>query len=76
MDTSHRRQNRHPANTDAAQLQNFYGYTNFAFAPSKSNPFTSISHLFQENLFHSPSQARPLLVLMALSAKPLNPITA
>lgn len=34
-----------------------------------------ICHLPPKNLFHSMSQAQPLLVLMALSAEPPNPIT-
>ena len=54
---------------------NYFGYTNFVFGLNASEPSPSVCHLLLKNLFHSMSQAQPLLVLMALSAEPPNPIT-
>lgn len=54
---------------------NYFGYTNFVFGLNASEPSPSVCHLLPKNLFHSMSQAQPLLVLMALSAEPPNPIT-
>lgn len=45
------------------------------FGLAASEPSLFIRHLLPKNLFHSMSQAQPLLVLMALSAEPPNPIT-
>lgn len=53
----------------------YSGYTNFVFGLARREPSPSVGHLLPKNLFHSMSQAQPLLVLMALSAEPPNPIT-